>query len=78
MSKVDRCPHCGHILPTQTMPKAIENRIAGGAATIEQIMLTARTIKPKATDRQIYAALGMLTRYGRIRHVSYGVYGPVD
>ena len=71
---VQRCAHCGHVLSTQTLPQAIEARIEGGPSTMEQIKATGRAFDPNVTDRQIYNALGMLARYGRIRRVGYGHY----
>jgi hypothetical protein len=75
--KIDRCPHCGSILPTQTMPRAIENRLATGPATMDQIKRSARAINPKATDKAIYNALAMLTRYRRVKRCGYGIYESV-
>lgn len=71
---IDRCPHCGTVLPTRTMPRAIEARLAAGPTTMDQIKATARSIKPKATDKQIYNSLSMLFRDGRIRRCGYGIY----
>lgn len=74
---VDRCPHCGSVLPTKTMPRAIEHRLSAGVATMEQLKKAARAIKPKATDKQIYNALAMLTRNNRVRHLGHGLYAPI-
>jgi len=74
--KIDRCPHCGGLLPTRTVPKAIEQRISLGVANMTAIKKAARVINPKVSDKQVFNALGMLVRHGRVKRISYGLYEP--
>lgn len=71
---IERCPHCGSVLPVQTMPKAILMTAAGGPTSMERIKKAARVIKPDATEKQIYNAISALVRRGQLRRVAFGFY----
>ena len=71
---IQRCPHCGSVLPTKTMPVAIRACAAGGPTSMERIKAAARAIKPMATDKQIYNAIAALVRRGQMRKIAHGFY----
>ncbi len=74
MATVNRCPHCGTVLATNTMPQAIRQASSSGPTSMERIKNAARKINPDATDKQVYNAIALLIRSGRLRKVAHGFY----
>lgn len=74
----DRCPRCGSVLPTSTMPKAILTTAHGGPTSMERIKQAARIIKPTATEKQIYNAIAALVRRKQLRRVALGFYEAIQ
>lgn len=71
---IERCPHCGSVLPTKSMPRAIRQTAASGPTSMKRIKEAARVVKPEATEKQIYNAISMLVRRKKLRRVAFGFY----
>lgn len=59
------------------MPTAILVTASGGPTSMERIKKAARTIKPKATEKQIYNAIAALVRHRKLRRIALGFYEAV-
>jgi len=64
------CPHC---LQPISLAVIVEDIVKRHSA-VGDIKLLVRG-KVEATDKEIYNALGYLTRWGRVRRLGYGKYG---
>lgn len=71
----ERCPNCGAIVP-RDLASTIKRYLNAypGSPPLRDICAHVWEIWPLATKKQIYDALGGLTRRGFIRRLSYGRY----
>jgi hypothetical protein len=64
------CPHCYQPI---NLSLVVERCVPRSARSVADIKFLVRG-KVEATDKEIYNALGFLTRYGRIERLGYGTY----
>jgi len=67
---MDKCPYCFQPIK---MTKLVRGILQGRACSVAAIKAAVRE-KTKATDKQVYNALGYLTRHRMIERLGYGQY----
>lgn len=67
---MEKCPHCFQPIK---MTKLVRGILLDRAYSVADIKARVRA-KTKATDKQIYNALGYLTRHKMIERLGYGQY----
>ena len=74
MVPVRKCPNCGSILGSHTVPQAIRQVTSAGPTSMERIKKAAKVINPDVTDKQVYNAIALLVRSKRMKKIAFGFY----